>query len=177
MKVNHALCLSKSRGKHTIRYQKDWLTKFRKRSFYWLVFVLTSTTRQQLAKVNINCIRVGSTDVCPVKVAGNLGSWFDEKLTMSTHISKFCGVPFYHLHNIKRIRKYLSRESTGMLVHMHLLHFVLIYKEPGLDIPFKSFCSVSNLCYISKLSERAQGWAVYVASDCQQFTFSSSIGT
>ena len=23
-------------------------------------------TRQQLAKVNINCIRVGSTDVCPV---------------------------------------------------------------------------------------------------------------
>ena len=96
---------------------------------------------------------------------------------MSTHISKFCGVPFYHLHNIKRIRKYLSRESTEMLVHMHLLHFVLIYKEPGLDIPFKSFCSVSNLCYISKLSESAQGWAVYVASDCQQFTFSSSIGT
>ena len=29
-------------------------------------------TRQQLAKVNINCIRVGSTDVCPVTVARNL---------------------------------------------------------------------------------------------------------
>ena len=39
-------------------------------------------TRQQPAKVNINCIRVGSTDVCPV--AKNLGSWFDEQLTMST---------------------------------------------------------------------------------------------
>ena len=73
-------------------------------------------TRQQLAKVNINCIRVGSTDVCPVTVARNLGSWFDEQLTMSTHISKLCGVAFYHLHNIKRIRKYLSRESTEMLV-------------------------------------------------------------
>ena len=40
-------------------------------------------TRQQLAKVNINCTRVGSTDVCPVTVARNLGSWFDEQLTMS----------------------------------------------------------------------------------------------
>ena len=34
-------------------------------------------TRQQLAKVNINCIRVGLTDVCPVTVARNLGLWFD----------------------------------------------------------------------------------------------------
>ena len=42
-------------------------------------------TRQQLAKVNINCIRVGSTDVCPVTVARNLSLWFDEQLTMSTH--------------------------------------------------------------------------------------------
>ena len=74
-------------------------------------------TSQQLAKVNNNCIRDGSTDVCPVTVARNLGSWFDEQLTMSTHISKLCGVAFYHLHNIKRIRNYLSRESTEMLVY------------------------------------------------------------
>ena len=76
-------------------------------------------TRQQLDKVNINCIRVGSIDVCPVTVARNLGSWFDEQLTtcMSTHISKLCGVAFYRLRNIKRIRKYLSQESTEMLVH------------------------------------------------------------
>ena len=55
-------------------------------------------TRQQLPKVN--CIRVGSTDVCPITVAGNLGSWFDEQLIMSTHISKLCGVAFYHLCNV-----------------------------------------------------------------------------
>ena len=29
-------------------------------------------TRQQLAKVNINCIKFGSTDVCPVTVASKL---------------------------------------------------------------------------------------------------------
>ena len=80
-------------------------------------FLIIGTYRQQLAKVNINCIRVVSTDVCPVTVARNLGSWFDEQLTMTTHISKLCGVAFYHLHNIKRICKYLSRESTERLVH------------------------------------------------------------
>ena len=59
-------------------------------------------TRQQLAKVIIiqNCSRVRSTDVCPVTIARNLGSWFDEQLTMSTHISKLCGVAFFHLHTI-----------------------------------------------------------------------------
>ena len=29
-------------------------------------------TRQQLATVNINCIRVGSTDVCPATAASKL---------------------------------------------------------------------------------------------------------
>ena len=28
-------------------------------------------TRQQMAKVNINCIRVGPTGVCPVTIARN----------------------------------------------------------------------------------------------------------
>ena len=71
--------------------------------------------------------RVGSTDVCPVTVARNLGSWFDEHLTMSTHISKLCGVAFYHLHNIKRIRKYLSRESTEMLVHNIIIIIIIFH--------------------------------------------------
>ena len=31
--------------------------------------LLNIGTRQQLAKVNISCIRAGSTDVCPVTVA------------------------------------------------------------------------------------------------------------
>lgn len=79
-------------------------------------FVLIGT-RQQLAKVNIDSISVGSYDVSPGSVVRNLGSWFDSKLTMSTHISKVCASSFYHLHNIKRIRKYLSVEATQTLVH------------------------------------------------------------
>ena len=36
---------------------------------------------------------------------------------MSTHITKVCGAAFYHLRNIRRIRKYLSTEDTKTLVH------------------------------------------------------------
>ena len=76
-------------------------------------------TKQQLAKVNIDNIKVGSANVSPVPVVRNFGSWFDSQLTMSSHISKLCSVAFYHVHlcNIRRIRKYLSQETTGTSVY------------------------------------------------------------
>jgi len=122
-------------------------------------------TRQQLAEVNINCIRVGSTDVCLVTVARNLGSWFDEQLTMSTHISKLCGVTFFYLHNIKRDRKYLSRESTEMLVHAFITSRVDYCNSPLYGLPNYQLnklqrvlnasawlvCNAPRFCHISPL--------------------------
>ena len=72
---------------------------------------------RQLAKVNIECIRVGESVVTPVSIARNLGSWFDASMTMESHVTKTCRTAFYFLHNIRRIRKYLSRECTETLMH------------------------------------------------------------
>ena len=47
-------------------------------------------TPQHLEKVVITHIRVGNTNIYPVSVARNLGSWFDSKLTMTKHITKIC---------------------------------------------------------------------------------------
>ncbi|CAB4036288.1 Hypothetical predicted protein, partial [Paramuricea clavata] len=74
-------------------------------------------TKQQLAKVNISQIKIGDLVVDKSKVVRNLGSWFDERFIMETHINKVCKTAFYHLHNIRRIRKYLSPESAEILVH------------------------------------------------------------
>ena len=38
-------------------------------------------------------------DVSKVSVVRNLGAWFDDQLTI-------CSAAFYHLHNVRRIRKY-----------------------------------------------------------------------
>ena len=47
-------------------------------------------TKQQLSKVNIDCLTVGSIDVVPVTVARNLGTWFDSNLNLQEQIHKTC---------------------------------------------------------------------------------------
>ena len=63
------------------------------------------------------CPRVGDIDVAPVKAASNLGVVFDDTMSFKSHISDVCKSSFYHLRNISRIRKYLTRENTEMAVH------------------------------------------------------------
>ena len=65
----------------------------------------------------MNEITVGDTVVEAKSVERNLGSWFDRNLDMSSHISKQCASAFYHLHNISRIRRFLSADTTKALVH------------------------------------------------------------
>ena len=43
--------------------------------------------------------------------------WFDSHLSLSTHVTKLCNSAFYHLHNIRCIRKCLSRDSLLALIH------------------------------------------------------------
>ena len=78
-------------------------------------------TKQQLSKVNIDCLTVGSIDVAPVTVARNLGTWFDSNLNLQGQIHNTCKSGFFHLYNIWRIRKYLSPELVRTLVHAFII--------------------------------------------------------
>ena len=75
-------------------------------------------TRQQLQKVsNISTLSVGDSQIAPSCEVRNLGTWFDSKMSMLSHINKTCSSAFYYLYNMRRIRKYLSRSVTESLVH------------------------------------------------------------
>ena len=74
-------------------------------------------SRQQLAKVNIDHINVGTSDIRPVGSVRNLGLWFDRSMTMSSHFGKVCSKAFRGLYNIRQIRKFLSEDSTKTLIH------------------------------------------------------------
>jgi len=74
-------------------------------------------TRQQLDKLDSCSITVGNNRISPSPCVKNLGSWFDSNLSMTDHINKACNTAFYHLHNLRRIEKYLSRDSLITLVH------------------------------------------------------------
>ena len=122
-------------------------------------------TKQQLTKVNIDNIKVGSANVSPVPVVRNLGSWFDSQLTMSSHTSKLCSVAFYHLYNIRCIRKYLSQEATATLVHAFITSRTdycnsLLYGLPDnqlvkiqrvLNAAARLVCNAPRFCHITPI--------------------------
>ena len=62
-------------------------------------------------------MKVGCVEISPSSSVRNLGVWFDSSLDMSEHITKFCASAFFCIYTIRRIRKYLSRDSAETLVH------------------------------------------------------------
>ena len=52
----------------------------------------------------------------PSSQVKNLGSWFDPNLNMRHDITNVCKAGFFYLYNIRRIEKYLSRDSLLTLV-------------------------------------------------------------
>ena len=73
-------------------------------------------TRAQLNKIKITELRIGQVMVSSVSNARNLGSWFDNILSMKTAINKTFQSVIYHLHNIRRIKRFLCFEDRKTIV-------------------------------------------------------------
>ena len=95
-----------------------------------------------LKKSAVNTIRVGDCDVSKVSVMRNLGAWFDDQLTMVVHITKISSAAFYHLHNIRRIMKYLPMDAAATLIHS--------FVSSRIDYCNSLLCGVPQ-CHIDKL--------------------------
>ena len=75
-------------------------------------------TNAQLWKLSISTLRIGDAEVHPsIAPIRNFGVWIDNTFSMKPHVINTCKSAFFHLHNIRRIRKYLSRDSTEKLIH------------------------------------------------------------
>ena len=59
-------------------------------------------TRQQLEKVNIDSINVGTVEVSSSSEVKNLGCWLDNQLKLNSHINRLCKSAFFHLYNIRK---------------------------------------------------------------------------
>ena len=49
--------------------------------------------------------------------ARNIGVVFDSCMKYEAHVTSVCRASFFHIRNLARIRKYLSSDSTKILVH------------------------------------------------------------
>ena len=75
-------------------------------------------TRHQLNKLNPSVLHVGDHKIDPSVNVRNLGTIFDNSISMDTHINQVCKTAFYHNNDIRRISKYLSQEYLKTLVYV-----------------------------------------------------------
>ncbi len=70
-----------------------------------------------LKKLQFDSIVVGNDKIPVSDKSNNLGVIFDAGMTMKPHINNVCKSGYYHLRNISRIRKCLTKDSCVTLVH------------------------------------------------------------
>jgi hypothetical protein len=71
----------------------------------------------QKHKVAPISLHIGDDTVSPAAKVKNLGVFFDPHLTMEKHINSICQSSAYHLRNIGKIEKYLTKESLLKVIH------------------------------------------------------------
>ena len=75
-------------------------------------------TKAQLQKTKSATLTIGESIIShSTEPLRNLGAWFDCHFNLNFNITKTYRGAFFHLHNIRRVRKYLSIESAEKLVH------------------------------------------------------------
>ncbi len=83
------------------------------------VFLLVGRPAQ-VKKVTLDSFQMGNTVIPKSEQALNLGCLWDSELNLKGHVNRTCQTAFYHLRNIYRIRKYLSKEETETVVHAYI---------------------------------------------------------
>ena len=82
-----------------------------KTQFMWL------GSRQQLAKIETQCMHIGDHSIKFSTSAKNLGVTFDPELGMDLHINNITRSCFYQLRQLRSIRRSLTMEASKTLVH------------------------------------------------------------
>lgn len=91
-------------------------------------------------------VQVHDNDTRPVGCARNLGVWFNEKMSMS-HIAKACSSVFFHLHNIRSPKKYLSVDSLQTIEHALITTQLDYYNRP-------KYVQISKLQHVQDATAR-----------------------
>ena len=95
----------------------EWMSSNRlklntdKTQFIWL------GTCQQLQKIGIDSIQLGSNNVKFQTSVGNLGVTLDSHLSMKTHVQQTCRTCYYQLRQLRSVRRSLSFTACTSLVH------------------------------------------------------------
>ena len=77
-------------------------------------------TKQNLQKVKTTSIKVGDTYITSCKEVRNIGAVFDSEMKMSSQVNKVCKGAWINLHNISKVRHYLTEDQAKTVVHAYV---------------------------------------------------------
>ena len=78
-------------------------------------FLLIGNERQRSKYLSMLPIELLGVKTNPAKSARNLGVIFDKNFTFLSHISAVCSSCFYHIRDLRRIRRHLDLDSAKLL--------------------------------------------------------------
>ena len=109
-------------------------------------------TKGQLQKTKRATLTIGESIISPsTEPLRNLGAWFDCNFNLNFNITKACRSGFFHLHNIRRVRKYLSIESAHKLVHAFITSRLDYCNSLLYGLPY---CALSKLQRVQNAAAR-----------------------
>ncbi len=122
-----------------LRDIKSWMLKYELKMNDSKTEFLIIGSHQQLEKIEFDSIRVGHCVVKAVDSVRDLGAYLDKNMSMDTHIATKCCAAFMQLYNLRRIRKYLTRQATETLVHSFIFSHIdycnaLLHEVPDYQI-------------------------------------------
>ena len=78
-------------------------------------FLLIGNERQRSKYLSMFPIELLRGKTNPAKSAQNIGAIFDKNFTFRSHISAVCSLCFYHMRDLRRIRRHLDLDSAKLL--------------------------------------------------------------
>ena len=96
---------------------KSWMTKnMLKLNDEKTEFLIISSKHNQ-SKLQEKHVQIGSFSINSSSSVRNLGAYFDNTMTMETHVKKICQSSYFQIRNIRSIRNLLSDDSAASLIH------------------------------------------------------------
>ena len=104
-------------------------------------------SRSQLTKCTTEVIDVNGTEVPRSECICYLGEWFDQYMSLNSHITKKCATAILNFQKIKVIRYLTEDATTSLLLYLIISHldycYSILYGLPDCDI--SKFQRIQNL--------------------------------
>ena len=101
--------------------------------------VLVLTTNKWKNKCHLSDIEICAHSIKPTDSVRNLGAYFDRTLSAEAHVNKASKAAQYHLYNMSRVRRSLTKNAAKTLVHAFVTSRLdycnsLLHKAPSSHI-------------------------------------------